>query len=61
MKAEDTSKYVEGPEAFRRFDEGVKKVLSVPHATLVRRERAYKKRSIANPHRTGPKRKRKAT
>jgi hypothetical protein len=45
----------EGPEAFRRFDEGVKQILSVSHETLVRRERAYKKKSLANPKRRGPK------
>jgi hypothetical protein len=45
----------EGPEAFRQFDEGVKQILAVPHSTLVRRERAYKKKSIANPNRRGPK------
>jgi hypothetical protein len=53
--------YIEGSEAFRRFDEGIKQILSVPHATLVRRERVYKKRSLANPHRRGPKPKRKPT
>lgn len=47
--------YVEGPEAFHRFDEGMKQILSVPHTTLVRRERAYKQRSLKNPHRRGPK------
>jgi hypothetical protein len=46
---------VEGPEAFRRFDEAARQILSVPHSTLVRRERAYKKKSLANPHRRGPK------
>jgi hypothetical protein len=46
---------IEGPEAFQRFDEGVKQILSVPHSTLVRRERAYKKKSLANPNRRGPK------
>ncbi len=46
---------IEGPEAFRRFDEGVRQVLSVPHSTLVRRERAYKKKTLANPNRRGPK------
>jgi hypothetical protein len=45
----------EGPEAFKRFDEGVRQILSVPHSTLVRRERAYKKKSLANPKRRGPK------
>ena len=46
---------LEGPEAFRRFDEGVKQILSVPHSTLVRRERAYRKNVEANPNRRGPK------
>jgi hypothetical protein len=45
----------EGPEAARRFDEGLRKILSVPHSTLVRREHAYKKKSLANPNRRGPK------
>jgi hypothetical protein len=48
---------IEGPEAFRRFDEGVRQILSVPHSLLVRRERAYRKRVEANPNRRGPKRK----
>jgi hypothetical protein len=46
---------IEGPEAFRRFDEEVKFLLSVPHSTIARRERAYKKKSLANPNRRGPK------
>jgi hypothetical protein len=46
---------IEGPEAFRRFDEATRQILSVPHSTLVRRERAYKKKSMANPNRRGPK------
>ncbi len=49
------SEYHEGPEAFRRFDEGVRQMLSVPRSTIVRRERAYKKKSLANPNRRGPK------
>ena len=46
---------IEGPEAFRRFDNGVRQILSVPHSTLVRRERAYRKKSAQNPRRRGPK------
>lgn len=46
---------LEGPEAFRRFDEGMTQILSVSHSTLMRRERAYKKKSLANPNRRGPK------
>jgi hypothetical protein len=49
---------IEGPEASRRFDEGTRQILSVPHSTLMRRERAYKKKSLANPNRRGPKPKR---
>jgi hypothetical protein len=47
----------EGPEAFQRFDQAVRQILSVPHSTLVRRERAYRKKVDANPNRRGPKRK----
>lgn len=52
---------IEGPEAFTRFDNELKFLLSVPHSTLVRRERAYKKKSLANPNRPGPKPKRRVT
>jgi len=47
--------YHEGPEAAKRLDEGVRQILSVPRSTLERRERAYKKKSAANPKRRGPK------
>jgi len=40
-----------------RFDRIVRKVLSVPHSEIMRREEEYQKRSAANPHRRGPKRK----
>jgi hypothetical protein len=58
MKSEPTTplpECIEGPEAFRRFDEGMTKILSVPRSTLVRRERAYRKKALANPNRRGPK------
>jgi hypothetical protein len=45
----------EGAEAFRNFDNGVRQILSVPHSTLVRRERAYKKKAAENQNRRGPK------
>lgn len=45
----------EGPQAFQRFDTAVRQILSIPHSTLVRRERAYKKKVAANPNRRGPK------
>jgi hypothetical protein len=47
----------EGPEAFRRFDDAVRQVLSVPHSLIERRERAYRKKVDANPNRRGPRRK----
>jgi hypothetical protein len=46
---------IKGPEAFQRFDATVRALLAVPHATLVRRERAYRKKVEANPNRRGPK------
>jgi hypothetical protein len=56
----DTNKLpecIEGPEAFRQFDAGVRQILSVPRSTIERRERAYRKKVDANPNRRGPKRK----
>ena len=46
---------IEGPEAFTRFDTLVRKVLSVPHEEIMRREAEYKKQSLENPNRRGPK------
>ncbi len=43
------------PDQFERFDAAVTKVLSVPHSELLRREAEYRKRSLANPKRRGPK------
>ncbi len=51
----------EGPEAASRFDQEIRFLLSVPHSTLVRREKAYRKKVDANPNRRGPKRKDSAT
>lgn len=55
MVASKLPECIEGAEAFRRFDDGMTHLLSVPHSTLVRRERAYKKKSLKNPKRRGPK------
>jgi hypothetical protein len=46
---------IEGPEAFTRFDALVRKVLSVPHEEIMRREAEYKRQSAMNPNRRGPK------
>jgi hypothetical protein len=53
MKAKP--EYVEGPEAAGRFDALVRRVLSVPHQEIMRREAEYKRLSALNPHRRGPK------
>jgi hypothetical protein len=46
---------IEGPEAYKRFDALVRKVLSVPHEEIMRREAEYKRQSALNPNRRGPK------
>jgi hypothetical protein len=49
------SETIEGPEAAERFDALVRKVLSVSHEEIMRREAEYRKRSLENPNRRGPK------
>jgi hypothetical protein len=44
---------------FDRFDALVRQVIAVPRAEVVRREAAYKKQAALNPHKRGPKPKRK--
>jgi hypothetical protein len=52
-----TPEYVEGPEAYARFEGAMKKALSVPHAEIQRRIEEHKKEAARNPNRRGPKRK----
>ena len=51
---------IDGPEAAARFDALVRKVMSVPHDEIMRREAEYKRQSAMNPNRRGPKTKAKA-
>jgi len=44
----------DGSEA-SRFDAIVRKVLSVPHEEIMRREAAYKQQVARNPNKRGPK------
>ena len=49
-----SSNAIDGHEASRIFDALVRKVLSVPHEEIMRREEAYKKSVLRRPKR-GPK------
>jgi hypothetical protein len=47
--------YEEGTQVSKRFEALVRKILSVPHEEIMRREAEYKRKSAANPNRRGPK------
>ena len=49
----------EGPEAAKLFDALVRKVLSVSHEEIMRREAEYKRQAALNPRKRGPKSKAK--
>jgi hypothetical protein len=53
MKSEP--EYVEGPEAFSRFQNAMRKVISVPHAVVQRKIEEHRAAAAANPNRPGPK------
>jgi hypothetical protein len=53
MKAK--AEYVEGTEAWRRFQVAMKKVIAVPHAEIQRRIEAERAEAAKNPNRRGPK------
>ncbi len=50
---------IEGPEAWSRFQAGMKKVLAVPRTEVQRRIEEHRAESAKNPNRRGPKPKRK--
>ena len=54
---ENNSQYMEGPEAFSKFDQEVRSLLSVPRSVLREREKKYKVIAESNPRKRGPKRK----
>jgi hypothetical protein len=56
-KPSKTPDYVEGKEAFRRFDDMMSALVAVPKAVVDEREKAYRAQVDANPNRRGPKRK----
>jgi hypothetical protein len=55
-----TPEYIEGPEAFKRFQNTMRAVLAVPHEEIQRRIAEHKKQAALNPRKRGPKPKRKS-
>ncbi len=53
MKAKP--EYVEGQEAWARFQGAIKKVLAVSHSEIQRRIQAQRAAAARNPNRRGPK------
>ena len=51
---------IEGPTALKRFRTAMKKIVSVSHSEIMRREEEYKKQSMLNPRKRGPKPKQKS-
>lgn len=49
--------YIEGKEAFRRFDDMMTALVAVPKTVVDAREKEYRAQVDANPNRRGPKRK----
>ena len=43
MATDDRKKYVEGPAAAQKFDDSMRRILSVPKAELTKREATYQK------------------
>ena len=46
---------IEGPEAFKRFDDAMKGIIAVSHAEIQKRLEEYRKQASKNPNRRGPK------
>ena len=44
-------------EAYERFDATMSLLLAVPKSTILKKQKAYRKKVDANPNRRGPKRK----
>ena len=52
-----TPEYIEGTEAWKRFNKTMKAVLAVPHAEIQKRIEEHRRQAALNPRKRGPKRK----
>ena len=52
MKARE---YVEGPEAWTRFESAMKRIIAVPHSVIKARQEKERWRSEGDPKKRGPK------
>jgi len=46
---------IEGPEAFQRFKNAMKAVISVPHSVIQQRIEEHRRSAAKNPNKRGPK------
>lgn len=50
---------IEGPEAFTRFENAMRAVVTVPHSEIKKRIEEHRKQAALNPNKRGPKPKRR--
>jgi hypothetical protein len=55
MKKASTPELIEGPEAYKRFENAMRAVIAVPHAVIQKRIEEQRKQAALNPRRRGPK------
>jgi len=55
MKPKSEPEPVNGPEAWAKFQSVMRRIITVPREEMQRREAEYRKQSLANPNRRGPK------